>query len=167
MCSAAVTDKQPSLLQIISNVYKTPVQPRPHLYHSPRRYRVVPAHRNHVFGPSQRISKHTLMKPAPSQPVSSGLQSLNFCTNQMPFHRPGSGFLKQEARNWPKSRLCLYVPVSMCRKHPVYIHTPPCHLAAPSPYLFIVRLSVSRSRSTLPLPPLLQRTRLAIRAIRE
>jgi hypothetical protein len=29
----------------------------------------------------------------------------------MPVHRPASRFLKQEARNWQKSRLCFYVPV--------------------------------------------------------
>ena len=33
-------------------------------------YRVVPGHRNHFFWPSQRVSKHTLMKSEPSQPVS-------------------------------------------------------------------------------------------------
>jgi hypothetical protein len=50
--------------------------PRPVLTHhlgiswgSGRRYRVVLAVRNHIFGPSQRVSKprDTLMKPAPSQ----------------------------------------------------------------------------------------------------
>ena len=43
----------------------------------------------------------TVMKPAPSQPVSAkrGLQLLNFYTNEMPFHRPANGFLRQEASN--------------------------------------------------------------------
>jgi len=32
-------------------------------------YSTVPGDRNHCFWPSQRVSKHTLMKPAPSLPV--------------------------------------------------------------------------------------------------
>jgi hypothetical protein len=61
------------------------------------------------------------MKPAPNQPVSSkrGLQFPNFETKGMPFHRPASGLLMQEARNCPKSGLYFYAPVSMCRNDPV------------------------------------------------
>jgi hypothetical protein len=32
-------------------------------------YRVVLAHRNRFFWPSQRVSKHTLIKPEPSLPA--------------------------------------------------------------------------------------------------
>ena len=35
-------------------------------------YRVDPGDSNHVFQPSQRVSKHTLMSQQPSQRVSSG-----------------------------------------------------------------------------------------------
>ena len=59
---------------------------------------------------------------APTQPVSSkrGLKFLNFYTKEMPFHRPASGFLKQEGRNWTNPALCFFVPVSISRIDPVW-----------------------------------------------
>jgi hypothetical protein len=73
-------------------------------------------HENHILSSSQRVSEHTLIKPAPTQPVSSkrGLQFLQKkpCSTAFPHTQPAhslsppaSGFLEHTARNWTKSRL--------------------------------------------------------------
>ena len=76
---------------------------------------------NHGFGPSQpRISNQPHSDEA-SNPASKFLQkrptASNFYTKEMLIHRPASWFLKHTARNWQKSRLCFYPPVSIYRIH--------------------------------------------------